>query len=118
MTTTLLRVHLVLLGLAMSSVLCVDEFASTAKYCAVWRDIQPCSCTTRTILQQEPVTEILCEKMESFGDVIHLLQDRFFHTHEVHLRVSYSRLDDLEYRSFKELNMTISNLKLDNNQLR
>lgn len=61
---------------------------------------------------------ILCEKMESFGDVVRLLQNKFAPTDKISLRISLSRLDDLEYRSFKELNMTVVNLKLDYNQLR
>lgn len=82
------------------------------EYCSVWRDISPCNCIV------ESHTSIYCEKMESFDRVINILKNKFSPVIHIHLRISYSTLDDLRLRSFKELNMTIVNLKLTNNDLR
>ncbi|GJQ76872.1 hypothetical protein Trydic_g15078 [Trypoxylus dichotomus] len=118
MTPLPVLVGLVLMSFSLDVLKVYGMSASSAKYCNVWREIQPCSCTVRMIAKQAPIKVILCENMESFADVVRLLQDKFSPTDKISLRISLSRLEDLEYRSFKELNMTIVNLKLDNNDLR
>ncbi|KAK9686462.1 hypothetical protein QE152_g37170 [Popillia japonica] len=92
--------------------------SSSAKYCAIWREIQPCSCTINLSPDQDPIKIILCENMASFGDIVALLKDKFSPTDRISLRINFSNLNDLYSRSFKELNMTIVNLKLDHNGLR
>ncbi|CAH1179548.1 unnamed protein product [Phaedon cochleariae] len=95
--------------LAMSSVLLLSILgASGTQHCPMWREIAPCTCR----LDSYKITSIACDNMTSFEQVESLLRGRFHPMDRVSLRLAASNMRDLEYRAFKELNMTIENLKL------
>ncbi|XP_017769116.1 PREDICTED: leucine-rich repeat-containing protein 15-like [Nicrophorus vespilloides] len=81
--------------------------------CAVWREISPCTCKT----ENHTKVVIICEKMQSFAEIIALLQNRFSPMVHITLKINDSKLEDLSSRSFKEMNMTIENLQLTFNEL-
>ena len=101
------------LGLPASFILIAIAGVAASYECHFWRDIQPCSCKV-----DNKHLSIACENMNSFGETIDLLANKFSVSDHVFLSISRSNLADLNDRSFKELNMTITNLKLNYNQLR
>lgn len=93
-----------LLGLTVGSTL----------HCAVRKEISPCTC------RKQDLNGVLvnCERMTSFGQVVDALQDKFPAKELIILKVTYSALEDLPYRNFQELNMSIHNLQLNHDNLR
>ncbi|VEN33678.1 unnamed protein product [Callosobruchus maculatus] len=89
--------------------------SSGLRQCPVWRDIQPCQC--RLEPNSKAPTHVWCEKMSSFGQAIDLLANKFQPQERVSLRLVGSTFSDLSERSFKELNFTIDNLKMNHNYL-
>lgn len=85
-------------------------------HCAMRREIVPCTCR----LQEPKLTTIVvaCEEMKSFSHVIDVLQNRFSPEQDISLKISFSPLNDMNGRSFKELGMSISNLNLNFDDLR
>lgn len=82
-------------------------------YCEGWRTM-PCTCIrqfSRSILIQ-------CQDMNSFADIVEGLKNDFGREQHITLEIDSSKLEDLHYRTFRELNMTIVNLKLNNSGLR
>lgn len=93
-----------LLGLTVGSTL----------HCAVRKEISPCTC------RRQDVNGVLvtCERMSSFGQVVDALQDRFSAKESITLKVTFSSLEDLPYRNFQELNMSVHSLHLNHDNLR
>lgn len=89
--------------------------ASLTLHCSVRKEISPCTCRRQ---EASNTVIVACERMTSFAQVVDALQDRFPLTDPISLKITYSTLDDLPYRSFQELNMTIVNLKLNHDNLR
>ncbi|KAK5642667.1 hypothetical protein RI129_008834 [Pyrocoelia pectoralis] len=83
-----------------------------AQQCLVWKEIAPCTC-----LNETSKIEIFCEKMSSYEQVVNTLQNKFLPTDRILLRISSSTLQDLPQKSFKELNMNIENIQLNNDNL-
>ncbi|XP_066139331.1 leucine-rich repeat protein SHOC-2 [Euwallacea fornicatus] len=107
MNKTLMRLSLTLMVTVMG--------ASAAIKCHMWRDILPCDC--QIVTPQTRTTSITCENMLSFTQVVDLLRGHF-HSHEkINLRLERSNLQDLQYRQFREINVTIESIKLNHDYL-
>ncbi|XP_018580298.1 insulin-like growth factor-binding protein complex acid labile subunit isoform X2 [Anoplophora glabripennis] len=78
------------------------------QHCPMWKQIAPCSCR----LDTAKLTSISCEKMTSYDQVVGTLRGHFSPSDKVSLRLASSYLEDLQFRSLKELNVTLENLKL------
>lgn len=61
--------------------------------------------------------EVVCERMESFGQVADALRGKFTAEQQIKLRVSYSQLRDISRHAFKELRMSITRLELNHDHL-
>lgn len=90
--------------------------ASASLHCAVRREISPCTCAPHESFSN--TTIVTCERMDSFNQVVDVLQDKFSSDFNIWLRITHSQLLDFEQRHFAELNMNIRNLRLNNNNLR
>jgi len=89
--------------------------SSASYHCAMRREIAPCTCRL-----QEPnldAIKVNCEQM-TYSSIAEALHNRFPPKQNITLTISYSQLGDMENRTFKEMGMTISNLKLNYNELR
>lgn len=62
--------------------------------------------------------EVVCERMESFGQVADALRGKFTPEQQITLRVSHSQLRDISRHDFKELRMSITRLELNHDHLR
>ncbi|XP_063910606.1 insulin-like growth factor-binding protein complex acid labile subunit isoform X1 [Zophobas morio] len=82
-------------------------------HCPMWKEIVPCTCR----MDSTKLTTIHCDRMTSYDQVVKLLKGHFSPADRVSLKLSFSKLDDLPFRSFKELNMSIENLKLNHDNL-
>lgn len=94
------RVIFLILAYLLGSVMGIQN-------CAVWNEISPCTCQVET-----SKTSITCERMNSFGDIVNILKNRFSPKDRISLTIRGSDLYDLSQRSFKELNMNIEKLFL------
>jgi hypothetical protein len=81
--------------------------AGVSLHCAVRREISPCSCTPAL-----NKIEVSCERMESMGQVVNALSDRFAADDKIWLKITHSQLEDLEKFDFMNMNMNIHNLRL------
>uniref|UniRef100_A0AAG5DG66 Uncharacterized protein n=1 Tax=Anopheles atroparvus TaxID=41427 RepID=A0AAG5DG66_ANOAO len=88
--------------------------ASASLNCAVRREISPCTCSPRLFANN---IDVKCEQMESFGQVVNALQDRFTEDHNIWLTISHSQLLDLAALSFWEMNMNIKSLRINYDNL-
>uniref|UniRef100_A0A182FGZ4 Uncharacterized protein n=1 Tax=Anopheles albimanus TaxID=7167 RepID=A0A182FGZ4_ANOAL len=88
--------------------------ASASLNCAVRREISPCTCSPGFFANN---IDVKCEQMESFGQVVNALQDRFTEDHNIWLTISHSQLLDLAALSFWEMNMNIKSLRINYDNL-
>lgn len=91
----------------MSALLLTILSVSTA--CPMMNEIRPCKCKRD---YSNSYLTVSCEYMGSFRNVTDTLKGHFAPTDRIRLQVAYSNLEDLSMGSFKSLNMTIENLKL------
>uniref|UniRef100_A0A1B0CMI0 Putative secreted protein n=2 Tax=Lutzomyia longipalpis TaxID=7200 RepID=A0A1B0CMI0_LUTLO len=84
--------------------------AGASLHCAVRREISPCTCAPHEAYLN--TIEVNCERMETFTQVVDALQDRFQPDIAIWLRITYSQLEDLEARTFLEMNMNVKHLRL------
>nr|XP_015834267.1 PREDICTED: insulin-like growth factor-binding protein complex acid labile subunit [Tribolium castaneum] len=82
-------------------------------HCPMWKEIAPCTCR----MDSTKLTTIHCDKMTSYDQVVRLLKGHFAPEDRVSLKISFSKLDDLPFRAFNELNISIENLKLNHDGL-
>jgi Leucine-rich repeat (LRR) protein len=82
-------------------------------HCPMWKEIAPCTCRT----DSTKLTTVHCDKMASYDQAVRLLEGHFTPADRVFLKMSFSKLDDLPHRTFKELNMSIEHLKLNHDSL-
>lgn len=61
--------------------------------------------------------EVWCEKMKSFNSVSVALKSKFTPEQQIILRVTHSSLRDISQHDFKELNMSITRLYLNHDNL-
>ncbi|KAG5864885.1 hypothetical protein JTB14_027946 [Gonioctena quinquepunctata] len=87
--------------------------SSGMQHCPMFREIAPCTCR----LDSYNITSIACDQMTSFKGVVDILGGHFQPQDKVSLRLAHSSLEDLQLRSFKDLNMTIENLKLNHDSI-
>lgn len=85
----------------------IFQISSGLQNCAVWSQIQPCTCKTENTL-----TTVTCERMKSFGEIAAILHNKFYEKDRMALHINDSYLYDLHERSFQELNLTIEKLTL------
>lgn len=83
-------------------------------HCAVRPEISPCTCELMMVND----IQLTCEKVESFHIIVDALKDKFQANLSIGLTISHSQLDDLEMRSFSEMNLNVKKLKLPFNNLR
>ncbi|CAH1129995.1 unnamed protein product [Ceutorhynchus assimilis] len=88
---------------------------SAAIKCHVWREILPCECQVSA--PQTRSTSVTCENMLSFTQVVDILRGRFHSNEKINLRLERSNLQDLQYREFREINVTIESIKLNHDYL-
>lgn len=84
-----------------------------AQQCTQWKEIAPCTC-----IKDTSIIIVNCDKMSSYGEIVNTLQNKFVRTDRVELRIGFSILEDLQQRSFKELDMNIEKLQLHHDNLR
>lgn len=87
--------------------------SSVIPHCPMWKAIAPCSCR----MDSTKLQSIYCEKMSSFDQIVNLFHGHFSPSDRISLSIALSSLDDLPRRSFKELNMSIENLKLNQDNI-
>ncbi|XP_043278721.1 insulin-like growth factor-binding protein complex acid labile subunit [Venturia canescens] len=61
--------------------------------------------------------EVVCERMESFGQVADALRGKFTAEQQITLRVAHSQLRDISRHDFKDLRMSITKLELNHDHL-
>lgn len=88
---------------------------SGAIKCHMWRELLPCEC--RVTKPQTRTTSVTCENMASFTQVVDILRGRFHPNDKINLRLERSNLHDLQYRQFREINVTIESIKLNHDYL-
>lgn len=68
-------------------------------------------------MDSSKLQSIYCEKMSSFDQIVGLFHGHFAPSDRISLSIALSNLDDLSRRSFKELNTSIENLKLNQDNI-
>ncbi|XP_034106062.1 LOW QUALITY PROTEIN: insulin-like growth factor-binding protein complex acid labile subunit [Drosophila albomicans] len=83
--------------------------------CSVRPEISPCTCETGKAPNH---VELACEKLESFNAVVDSLANKLNPDVSIDLKITYSQLDDLEMRSFRDMNFNLYKLRMQWNRLR
>lgn len=84
-------------------------------HCAVRPEISPCTCEP---IYASNTVDLSCEKVDSFHRIVDALSDKFDSNISISLQISHSQLEDLEMRSFREMNLNLKKLKMVANNLR
>lgn len=87
----------------------------TSVHCAARPEISPCTCDP---VFSNTYLELACEKVDSFHQIVGALTGKFDQSHNVSLKITHSNLEDLEMRSFREMNINVVKLRLVSNELR
>lgn len=85
-------------------------------HCSMRPEISPCSCSPHEILNN--TIHVTCEGLDSFNQVFDSLQNKFQNRENIWLKITKSQLNDLETRTFKDMNMNITQLILNFDDLR
>lgn len=85
-------------------------------HCSMRPEISPCSCSPHEYFNN--TIHVNCEGVDSFNQVFDSLQNKFPDPDNIWLKITKSQLDDLETRSFKDMNAKITRLSLSNDNLR
>ncbi|XP_052846435.1 insulin-like growth factor-binding protein complex acid labile subunit [Drosophila gunungcola] len=83
--------------------------------CSVRPEISPCTCETGKAWNH---VELSCEKLESFNAVVDSLANKLNADTQIDLKITHSQLDDLEMRSFTDMNFNLYKLRMQWNGLR
>ncbi|KAM8709132.1 hypothetical protein ACLKA7_016013 [Drosophila subpalustris] len=83
--------------------------------CSVRPEISPCTCETGKAINH---MELSCEKLESFNAVVDSLANKMNPDASIDLKITHSQLDDLEMRSFRDMNFNLYKLRMQWNGLR
>ncbi|XP_017066753.1 insulin-like growth factor-binding protein complex acid labile subunit [Drosophila eugracilis] len=83
--------------------------------CSVRPEISPCTCEAGKAWNH---VELSCEKLESFNKVVDTLSNKLNSDTQIDLKITYSQLDDLEMRSFTDMNFNLYKLRMQWNGLR
>lgn len=85
-------------------------------HCVARPEISPCTCAT---YENAPnVIKITCEGVSSFNQVVDAIQNKFAPELNIWLTISHSQLEDLETRTFGDMNIKLKNLRLNHDQIR
>ncbi|EDW73151.1 uncharacterized protein Dwil_GK17391 [Drosophila willistoni] len=84
-------------------------------HCSVRPEISPCTCETGKSMNH---VELSCEKLESFNAVVDSLANKLNPDLNIELKITHSQLDDLEMRSFTDMNFNLYKLRMQWNELR
>lgn len=108
--------HRLALAAALLSALADQLGASASLHCAMRREISPCTCrredtSTGAIL-------VLCHRIGAYQEIAEALTNKFSPETKIGLEISYSQLSDVAGHSFRELGLSITKLKLNNDNLR
>ncbi|XP_063393736.1 leucine-rich repeat-containing G-protein coupled receptor 4 [Cydia fagiglandana] len=90
--------------------------AGASLHCAMRREISPCTCrredsNTGAIL-------VLCHRIKAYEEIAKALTNKFSPETKIGLDISHSQLPDIADHSFRELGLSITKLKLNNDNLR
>lgn len=85
-------------------------------HCSMRPEISPCSCAPHNILNN--TINVTCDGLESFNQVFDSLHNKFPNGEKIILHITKSQLNDMETRAFKDMNMHISRLYLNFDDLR
>ncbi len=85
-------------------------------HCSVRREISPCTCAPHDYATD--TIDVNCEGVGSFNQVFDALQNKLNPELNIWLKITHSQLEDLETRTFGDMNIKIKNLKLNYDQLR
>ncbi|XP_055315349.1 protein artichoke [Sitodiplosis mosellana] len=102
------------MGSLVYTVMSMVQVASL--HCSMRPEISPCSCAPHESLNN--TIHVTCEGLASFNQVFDSLQNKFSTKDNIWLKVTKSQLDDLETRNFKDMNMNITKLSLNYDELR
>ncbi|XP_043646766.1 insulin-like growth factor-binding protein complex acid labile subunit [Drosophila teissieri] len=83
--------------------------------CSVRPEISPCTCETGKAWNH---VELSCEKLESFNAVVDSLANKLNADTNIDLKITHSQLDDLEMRSFTDMNFNLYKLRMQWNSLK
>lgn len=85
--------------------------------CAARRDISPCTCEYHATTQgtERRWINVACQKMNSFVQIINVLQNKFEKGAEIHLTIEFSNLEDMSKNKFSDIKSSISWIMLRNN---
>lgn len=83
--------------------------------CSVRPEISPCTCETGKAVNH---VELACQKLESFNAVVDSLANKLNPDMRIDLQITHSQLDDLEMRSFRDMNFNLYKLRMQWNGLR
>lgn len=89
--------------------------SSGLQHCPMSKEIKPCTCNYR--LDSVKVMGIYCDKMKSYEHIVDTFRGHFTPADRVSLTVRNTDLSDMQNRSFLELNMTLENVRLNNDFL-
>ncbi|XP_048004885.1 leucine-rich repeat-containing G-protein coupled receptor 4 isoform X2 [Leguminivora glycinivorella] len=89
--------------------------AGASLHCAMRREISPCTCrredsNTGAIL-------VLCHRIQAYEEIAKALTNKFSPETKIGLDISHSQLPDIADHSFRELGLSITKLKLNNDNL-
>lgn len=84
-------------------------------HCSVRREISPCTCAPHEY--STDTIYVNCEGVGSFNQVFDALQNKLNPDLNIWLKITHSQLEDLETRTFNDMNIKIKNLKLNYDQL-
>ncbi|EDW17786.1 insulin-like growth factor-binding protein complex acid labile subunit [Drosophila mojavensis] len=90
-------------------------FHFAALQCSARPEISPCTCEMGKAFNH---VELACEKLESFNAVVDSLANKLNSDVNIDLKITHSQLDDLEMRSFRDMNFNIYKLRMQWNGLR
>lgn len=85
-------------------------------HCSQRPEISPCSCKPHDFFNN--TIHVSCAGLASFNQVFDSLQNKFSLKDHIWLEIKKSQLDDLETRNFKDMNMNITKLYLNYDELR
>lgn len=100
------------MGSLMYTLVSMVQVASL--HCSMRPEISPCSCTP---LFNDTI-HVTCEGLASFNQVFDSLQNKFSSDDRIWLTITKSQLDDLETKTFKDMNVNITRLLLNHDDLR
>lgn len=101
--------------MTMTSAVVYAVFHIATMQCSVRPEISPCTCETGKAYNH---VELACQKLESFNAVVDSLANKLQPEMNIDLQITHSQLEDLEMRSFRDMNFNLYKLRMQWNGLR